>query len=187
MNTMQAKDIQAYLGAYRKEALDQRVLTMWGKGVPPPVAPPPLVVPPIVVSLPAAGGGMLHGAQKGYQALGRLVEKHPGKVTLGIAGAYATLLYAADKISKRSQGAPVVMTEEQAKAPSTGATPAPATPTTTPAPTKEKAPLLTPGQKNLMIGGGVGLGAVATLYLIDKALSRKTKRAPKPRGTYYNG
>lgn len=179
MNTMQAKDIQAYLGAYRKEAWDpkdalgnQRVLDM----MTPPAVPPPV-----------AGGGMLHSVQKGYQALGRLAEKHPGKVTTGAAAAIAALVYGTHKIRQRSKDAPVVMTEEQAKAPSTGATTAPATPTATSTPEKEKAPLLTPGQKNLMIGGGVGLGAVATLYLIDKALSRKTKRAPKPRGAYYNG
>jgi hypothetical protein len=183
MNTMQAKDIQAYLGAYCKEAWDpkdalgnQRVLEL----MTPPAVPPPV-----------AGGGVLHSVQKGYQALGRLAEKHPGKVTTGAAAAIAALVYGTHKIRQRSKDAPVVMTEEQAKAPATPTTAptttAPATPTDTTAPTKEKAPLLTPGQKNLMIGGGVGLGAVATLYLIDKALSRKTKRAPKPRGAYYNG
>ena len=179
MNTMQAKDIQAYLGAYCKEAWDpkdalgnQRILEM----MTPPAVPPP-----------AAGGGVLNSVQKGYQALGKLAEKHPGKVTVGATAALAALVYGTHKIRQRSKDAPVVMTEEQAKAPSTGATTTPATPTTTPAPTKEKAPLLTPTQKNLLIGGGVGLGAVATLYLIDKTLSRKTRRAPKPRGTYYNG
>ena len=179
MNTMQAKDIQAYLGAYRKEAWDpkdalgnQRILEM----MTPPAVPPPV-----------AGGGVLHSVQKGYQALGRLAEKHPGKVTTGAAAAIAALVYGTHKVRQRSKDAPVVMTEAQAKVPTTPTNTAPATPVATPTPTKERAPLLTPAQKNIMLGGGVGLGAVATLYLIDKALSRKAKRAPRPRGTYYNG